>query len=74
MEGRAEDLEITSSSSLLFLIVVVNVDLHGAILSFGDNLVSHQRLLHNFDIHRISRMQGIALIVDARYQLGKLVV
>lgn len=64
MDGGAEDLEITSATSLLFLIVVVNVDLHGAILSFGDNLVRHERLLHDFDIDRVPRMQGVALIVD----------
>ena len=64
MDCRAEDLEITSATSLLFLIIVVNVDFHGAILSFGDNLVRHQCLLHNFDVDRIPRMQGVALIVD----------
>jgi hypothetical protein len=64
VDGRAEDLEVASATSLLFLIIVVNVDLHGAILSFGDNLVRHQCLLHNFDVDRIPWMQGIALIVD----------
>ncbi len=74
MDGRAEDLEIPSSTSPLFLIIVVNVNLHGAILSFGDNLVRHQSLLHDFDVHRISRMQSIALIVGTRHQLGELIV
>ena len=74
VDGGAEDLEITSATSLLFLIVVVNVDLHGAILSFGDNLVRHERLLHDFDIDWVPRMQGVALIVDTWYQLGELVI
>ena len=65
MDGRAEDLEVTSATPLLILVIVLNVDLHGAVLSFGDNLVRHQRLLHNLDVHRVPRVQGIALIVDA---------
>jgi hypothetical protein len=65
VDGRAEDLEITSATSLLILVIVVNVDLHGAVLSFGDYLVRHQCLLHNLDVHRVPRVQGVALIVDA---------
>jgi hypothetical protein len=65
VDGRAEDLEITSATSLLILVIVVNVDLHGAVLSFGDNLVRHQCLLHNLDVDGIPRVQGVALIVDA---------
>jgi hypothetical protein len=64
VDGRAEDFEITSATSPLFLIIIVNMDLHGAILSFGDDLVRHKCLLHNFDVDRVPRMQGVALIVD----------
>ena len=65
MNGRAENFKVTSGTPFLFLVIICDVDFHWAILSFGDDFVGHESFFHDFYVNRISRMYGIALIVNS---------